>query len=77
MSNECMSLPPLIPCPFCGGVRAEVLNLLEEQPEMEVVGISKDNWNVVCQDCYGMGGTRRTAVEAMEAWNRRAGESNE
>lgn len=59
-------------CPFCGGERAEVLNALEEQPEMKLVGLTKDNWNVVCADCYAAGGTRRTAAEAIEAWNRRA-----
>ena len=61
----------LKPCPFCGGKRVEVLNLLEEQPEYEIIGLSKDNWNVLCSDCFGMGGTRRTAIEAIEAWNRR------
>jgi Lar family restriction alleviation protein len=64
----------LKPCPFCGGERAEVLNALEEQPEMELVGLTKDNWNVVCGECFAMGGTRRTATEAMDAWNRRVGD---
>lgn len=58
-------------CPFCGGTNVEVLNALEEQPEMELVGMTKDNWNVLCHDCYALGGTRRTAVEAVEAWNMR------
>lgn len=58
-------------CPFCGGIKSEVINALETQPEMELVGLTKDNWNVVCPDCYGCGGTRRTAIEAIEAWNRR------
>ena len=62
----------LKPCPFCGGNRVETLNALEEQPEMEMIGLTKDNWNVLCHDCFGMGGTRRTATEAIEAWNRRA-----
>ena len=62
----------LKPCPFCGGKNAEVLNVLEENPEYELVGLTKDNWNVVCPDCYSSGGTRRTAIEAIEAWNRRA-----
>lgn len=64
----------LKPCPFCGGNHLEVLNALEEQPEMELVGLAKDNWNVVCQGCYGFGGTRRSAAEAIEAWNRRTGD---
>ena len=62
----------LKPCPFCGGVNVEVLNALEEQPEMELVGMTKDSWNVLCHDCLALGGTRRTAGEAAEAWNRRA-----
>ena len=62
----------LKPCPFCGGTRLEVLNALEAQPELELVGLTHDNWNVVCSDCYGIGGTRRKAIEAIEAWNRRA-----
>ena len=65
----------LKPCPFCGGTNVEVLNALEEQPEMELVGMTKDNWNVLCHDCCAFGGTRRTAVEAVEAWNRRANET--
>ena len=64
----------LKPCPFCGGTRVEVFNQLEEQPEMELIGLTKDNWNVVCDDCFAVGGTRRTAAEAMEAWNRRVGD---
>ena len=66
----------LKPCPFCGGERLEVLNMLEENPEFEVVGLSKDNFNVVCQDCFGTGGTRRTYFDAVEAWNRRAENEN-
>lgn len=59
-------------CLFCGGTNTETLNALEEQPEMELVGLTSDNWNVLCNDCYAMGGTRRTAIEAEEAWNARA-----
>ena len=62
----------LKPCPFCGGKMVEVLNRLEEEPEMELIGLTEDNWNVLCRDCFGFGGTRRTAEEAIEAWNRRA-----
>ena len=61
----------LKPCPFCGGTRVEVINRLEEEPEMELLGLTKDNWNVVCDECFALGGTRRTAAEAIEAWNRR------
>ena len=66
----------LKPCPFCGGNRVEVINALEAQPEMELIGLCKDNWNVVCSDCFGTGGTRRTGWEAIEAWNRRAEDGN-
>lgn len=64
----------LKPCPFCGGTNLDVLNVLEENPEYELFGMTKDNWNVVCNSCYGYGGTRRTVFEAIEAWNRRAGD---
>ena len=64
----------LKPCPFCGGENVEVYNRLERDPEMELVGLTKNNWNVLCNDCYALGGTRRTAIEAIEAWNRRVGE---
>lgn len=68
--------PVLKPCPFCGGTKTEVLNALEIQPELEEVGVTEDNWNVLCKECYALGGTRRTAIEAAEAWNRRAGDGN-
>ena len=61
----------LLTCPFCGGEDVEVLNALEEQPEMELIGLTKDNWNVLCHDCYALGGTRRTLEEAVDAWNTR------
>lgn len=59
------------PCPFCGSTRVGVFNRLEIEPEMERVGLTKDNWNVLCDNCFAWGGTRRTAGEAIEAWNRR------
>ena len=67
----------LKPCPFCGGTRIEVINALEQQPELELIGLSKDNWNVVCSDCCGCGGTRRTAFDAIEAWNKRYGDTDD
>lgn len=67
----------LKPCPFCGGTNDQVLNRLDEQPEMELVGLSENNWNVLCNECYALGGTRRTAVKAIEAWNRRVGEEEQ
>ena len=65
----------LKPCPFCGSKRIEVLNVLESCPEYELIGMTEDNWNVVCQDCFCMGGTTRTCFEAIEAWNRRTHEN--
>ena len=67
----------LKPCPFCGCSRIEVINALEEQPEMELIGLTKDNWNAVCTECCAFGGTKRTAIEAIEAWNRRVGEADD
>lgn len=61
----------LLPCPFCGSKNVRVCNLIEEEPELELAGLTKDNWNVLCNDCYALGGTRRTADESIEAWNRR------
>ena len=53
----------LLPCPFCGGVHVEIVNL----------GSRPDDPHVVqCDDCdasvSGM-----SACEAIAAWNRRAG----
>lgn len=30
-----------------------------------------NSYEADCQECFGFGGTRRTAIEAIEAWNRR------
>lgn len=62
----------LKPCPFCGGEASEVINILEADPEMALAGVTEDNWKVLCLKCLGCGGIRRTAEEAIEAWNRRA-----
>ena len=67
----------LLPCPFCGSKNVRVCNLIEEDPELELAGLTKDNWNVLCNDCYALGGTRRTADESIEAWNRRYEPPNE
>lgn len=61
----------LKPCPFCGGKRSEVINLLKSDPQLELAGVTEENWKVLCIDCFGCGGVRRTADEAIEAWNRR------
>jgi hypothetical protein len=54
----------------------EVINKLEDQPELSLIGLNKDNWIVCCNGCYATGGVRRTAVEAVEAWDRRANDEN-
>lgn len=69
MQNE--EYPKLRNCPFCGGTTSYVLNILESDPQMEFVGVTEDNWQVLCPKCFGCGGVRRTADEAIEAWNRR------
>ena len=72
-----MTTHDLKPCPFCGGKDVEVTNVLETEPEMAYFGLTKDNWNILCKDCYATGGTRRTALEAIEAWNRRVSDEND
>ena len=64
----------LKPCPFCGWTKVEVSNMLEDWPEMAEVGLSPNNWRVLCTECYASGGVRRTAEEAVEAWNSRVGD---
>lgn len=61
----------LKPCPFCGGTNVEVLNEVEAQPDLALIGLTKDNWFVCCNSCFAGGGVRRTAAEAVEAWERR------
>ena len=67
MSNECMSLPPLKPCPFCGG-RAEV-------KERNVFG--GIHYRAECLDCFAKTYHENTEKDAVEEWNRRPGESND
>ena len=74
MSNECMSLPPLKPCPFCGG-EAEIVPhrfFSEKLKEWKT-----ESYGVECTNCHTSGyqfwGCERHAIDA---WNRRAGESN-
>ena len=59
-------------CPFCGSLMIRIYNLLENEPDYELMGLSEDNWEVLCQKCFATGGVRRTEDEAIEAWNMRA-----
>lgn len=62
-------------CPFCGGAHIEVINLIEEDPKLALTDMTKNNWAVLCRDCFAKGGIRRTATEAVEAWEMRKGVS--
>lgn len=69
MSNECMSLPPLKPCPFCGG-GVRLTDVWEEK--------NGSLWfQVQCPHCGAMTDWVNGMASAINAWNRRAGESNE
>lgn len=60
------------PCPFCGSDNTELVNLLQEEPELKEIGYTERNWHVRCNGCYALGGCRRTPEEAEEAWSMRA-----
>lgn len=87
MSNECMSLPPLKPCPFCGGEATfgKVCAYLSEGRNVKCVkcGARSNSYLIDTPKMTLTGaddGTRLTVEQAKEkaaaAWNRRAGESN-
>ena len=66
MSDKRMSLPPLKLCPFCGG-----------KAEIKTVKICVGEfYRVECADCFAKTFSENTQSEAVDAWNRRAGESN-
>lgn len=65
MSNECMSLPPLKPCPFCGFPQ---IALYQKEDGYR--------FKVCCFNCSAQI-YRGTEEEVINAWNMRAGESNE
>ena len=50
----------LKPCPFCGMDAGEVFNM--------------GDFYVSCCECEAQGPCRETKAEAIDAWNRRAGE---
>ena len=66
--NDEKSLPK---CPFCGSEDVGVRNLLKADPALKNAGITEDNWNVLCNNCYAAGGTRRTREKAIAAWRMR------
>lgn len=70
MSNECMSLPQLKPCPFCGG-EAEMRKITHIPSGFDYTPRCKE------KSCPGRL-TKKYMGEliAVYAWNRRAGESN-
>jgi len=92
MSNECMSLPPLKPCPFCGGLD---LDYSQKRVQCDHGRNTRFHSAVYCRKCNAYGrrvlsekawsrdyeALKRITVglreKAIEAWNRRAGESNE
>lgn len=95
MSNECMSLPPLKPYPFCG-CNASLEHSGIEKTRNRDNGDLITRWKVRCNNC----GTEKDGGcseyvflndetlmlksrsfdgrrNAIEKWNRRAGETNE
>ena len=53
----------LKPCPFCGA-----------DEDLRVVSVYGEERYVTCLTCSACGPDAETADEAIEAWNRRAGE---
>lgn len=58
-------------CPFCGSLTIRVRNLVEDEPDYGYMGLSYNNWEVLCCECFASGGIRRTEDEAVETWNMR------
>ena len=54
----------LKPCPFCGG----------KNIDLSEAGLKTDVWFVQCWDCYATFPHFDSETEAIEAWNRRAGD---
>ena len=54
-------------CPFCGG-EAIVFNIIENPLPMMCA--------VVCKTCHTGTNHKTTEKQAIEAWNRRAGDGN-
>ena len=58
-----------IPCPHCGAGAALAVGLPTHKVGREFV-TETINW-VRCKDCGATGGIGKTAIEAVEKWNRR------
>lgn len=58
-----------IPCPHCGAEAALAVGFPTHKIGREFV---TEEWNWVrCKDCGATGGIGKTAIEAVEKWNRR------
>ena len=72
----------LLPCPFCGGTHAEVINDHQEclekwGEEFDEAGLGASDYRaVVCNfnegGCGAVSGWRETEAEAIGVWNTRA-----
>ena len=57
------------PCPHCGAEATLAVGYPEHKVGREFV---TEEWNWVrCKDCGATGGIGKTAIEAVEKWNRR------
>lgn len=69
----------LKPCPFCGRSHGLLITSIHHRLDYSTY----EQWSVFCDasgDKVGCGascGYHRTKTEAIEAWNRRAGEQDE
>lgn len=57
----------LKPCPFCGSEDVEYTNF----------GKGFDMWLIQCDECEAMFPLLNSREEAIQRWNKRAGDSNE
>lgn len=72
----------LKPCPFCGGEKLIITGCKELEECSNFEKCERTYYYTVCCDfnqggCGASSGYRLNEEEAIEAWNRRAGEQNE
>lgn len=60
----------LKPCPFCGGTHVDVWHQYWVLPK-------RHDFAVHCYDCHFGLARKNTEAEAIEAWNRRVGDTND